>query len=164
MKYVKWLGIVILIALAGMQFVRPDRTNPPVDHGKTLQANTQVPPEVQAIFQRSCYDCHSNQTVWPWYSNVAPVSWFLADHVEHGREELSFSEWGNYDAKKADHKLEEICEMIEKGEMPLQSYLILHWGAKLSETDRQTLCNWANQERARIKTVVSEHKNKEEDK
>lgn len=159
MKILKWIGIGIVITLACIQVVRPDRTNPPVDPAMTLQASTQVPPEVQAIFERSCYDCHSNQTVWPWYTNVAPVSWFIADHVKDGREELSFSEWGAYPPKKADHKLEEICEMVEKGEMPLESYLILHGGAKLSEPDKQTLCNWTKQERARMGVAKSENDN-----
>lgn len=162
MKILKWIGIGIIVILACIQVVRPDRTNPAVDRGKTMQANAQVPPEVQAIFERSCYDCHSNQTKWPWYTNVAPVSWFIADHVKDGREELSFSEWGAYAPKKADHKLEEICEMVEKGEMPLESYLILHSGAKLSEPDKQTLCNWTKAERARMAVAKLDHENNDD--
>lgn len=164
MKILKWIGIGIVIILCVIQVVRPDRTNPAVDRGKTLQANAQVPPEVQAIFERSCYDCHSNQTKWPWYTNVAPVSWFVADHVKDGREELSFSEWGAYPPKKADHKLEEICEMVEKGEMPLESYLILHSGAKLSESDKQSLCNWAKAERARMGVAKANEENDDDRK
>ncbi|MGE0104463.1 MAG: heme-binding domain-containing protein [Blastocatellales bacterium] len=156
MKYVKWTLIGLVIILAAIQVVRPDRTNPPVSPVKTMKANLEVPADVEAIFQRACYDCHSNQTVWPWYSNIAPVSWFVADHVREGRGELSFSEFGDYPAKKADHKLEEICEMVEKDEMPLASYLILHGDARLSEADKQAICGWTKQARERFKAAKSE--------
>lgn len=150
MKILKRVIIVILILFVAIQVVRPDRQNPGVDQGLTLQARTTVPAEVQAILERSCYDCHSNQTRWPWYSNIAPVSWLLADHVKDGRKELSFSEWGNYTPKKAADKLEEICKLSGNGGMPIQSYLLIHREAVLSEADKKALCAWANLERSRI--------------
>lgn len=121
-----------------------------MDQSKTLQATTQVSAEVQTIFEHSCYDCHSSQTRWPWYSNFAPVSWLLADHIKDGREELSFSEWGTYPPKKAGKKLEEICKMVGESKMPLKSYLIIHRDSVMSEADKQAVCNWTKLELARM--------------
>lgn len=149
-KVWKWIGIILVVAFIGIQFYRPARTNPISDERQSLFAGASVPADVQAILQRSCNDCHSNQTKWPWYSHIAPVSWFLVDHVNDGRAELSFSDWGTYPPKKAGHKLEEICELVEKGEMPLESYLIMHRDAALTEGDKQVICNWAKQERAKL--------------
>jgi len=150
MKKLKWAVIVLALIFVLIQVVRPARTNPPVDESKTLQATANVPPEVGAILERSCNDCHSSKTIWPWYSEVAPASWYLAFHVNEGRRELSFSEWGTYQPKKAAQKLEEICEQVEAGEMPIKSYVPLHPQARLSDADKQVLCNWTTQERARI--------------
>lgn len=122
-------------------------TNPPVDSSLTLQASTQVTAEVLGILERSCSDCHSSDTVWPWYSQIAPVSWWIVDHVKEARDEFDMSNFGEYPPKRAAHKLEELCEMMEEHEMPLTSFLILHPEAKLSESDRETLCNWASEER-----------------
>lgn len=149
-KVLKWVVIVLVVILVAIQLVRPARTNPPVDQSKTLEANLRVTPEVNAIVARSCNDCHSSKTAWPWYSNVAPISWYLARHVNGGRRQLSFSEWGTYPTKKAVRKLDEICEQVEMGEMPLKPYVPLHPAAKLSDADKQILCNWAKQERDRL--------------
>jgi hypothetical protein len=143
MKWPKIVLLILVVAFVGMQAVRPARTNPPIDEGKVLAA----PPQVKAILDRSCADCHSSRTVWPWYSNVAPVSWLLVDHVNEGRHELSFSEFGGYTDRKKSHKLQEICEQVEKGEMPLKQYVVLHPDARLSEADKQTLCSWSEGER-----------------
>jgi hypothetical protein len=137
--------VVVLLAIAfiGMQFIRPERTNPPVNPANVLRA----PRNVQPILKRSCYDCHSNETQWPWYSNIAPMSWRLVDDVSEGREEMSFSEWNTYNPSKRDHLLEEICEQIEKGEMPLKPYVIMHPRADLTIEDKRALCVWAEMER-----------------
>src|SRR5258706_1469494 len=95
----KWLKIALIAVVAFLvvaQFIRPSRANPPIDPTKTLVATTPVPPSVQQTFERSCYDCHSNNTVWPWYSNVAPASWLLADDVKDGRRQVNFSERAGY--------------------------------------------------------------------
>lgn len=149
-KWLKVLLVVLIVVFVGMQFVRPARTNPPVDESKTLFATGKVPADVRVILERSCADCHSHATVWPWYSNVAPVSWLLADDVEHGRKEVNYSVWGDYTAKRAEHKLEEICEQVKEGEMPLKKYTFLHPSAKLSDADRQRLCEWSSAWRAEI--------------
>ena len=150
LKILKWFALVVVVVLIGLQFVRPARTNPPVDPSQTIHARLQVTPQVAAILDRSCQDCHSNTTRWPWYSNVAPVSWFVIDHVNHGRSHLNFSEWGRLDNRQAVKKLEEMCEEVEDGAMPLPSYTYIHWSAKLSPEDVKTLCEWTAAERARI--------------
>ncbi|HEX8283655.1 MAG TPA: heme-binding domain-containing protein [Pyrinomonadaceae bacterium] len=148
-KVLKWSLVVFALLFLGAQAVRPDRTNPPVDASKTLGANTRLPPEVAAILGRSCNDCHSSETVWPWYSNVAPASWFLKSHVDEGRRELSFSDWATYPKRKRERKLHEICQQVESGQMPLKSYLPLHPSARLSDDDKRVICEWARQEEER---------------
>jgi hypothetical protein len=150
MKWLKRAGIAIAILFAVAQVIRPSMTNPPVDESRTLQARAQVQPEVYAIMERSCNDCHSNKTTWPWYSQVAPVSWYLSRHVDQGRRQLNISDWAGYDNRRATRKLDEICEQVKTGEMPINTYLLIHPSAKLSEADKQALCNWAEQERARL--------------
>ena len=108
-------------------------------------------PNVQTILSRSCNDCHSSKTTWPWYSQMAPISWLLADHVKDGRGELNFSEWATYSAKRKRRKLTEICEQVNKKEMPVSSYLWMHHDAALSPTDRNAICDWANAEKANIR-------------
>lgn len=149
LKILKWAAIVAALLFVGAQAYRPDRTNPPVDARRTLAANTRMTPEVAAILQRSCKDCHSSETVWPWYSNIAPVSWFLKNHIDEGRRELSFSEWASYPKRKRERKLHEMCEQVEAGEMPLKTYLPLHPEAKLSDEDRRVICEWTKQEEGR---------------
>jgi hypothetical protein len=149
----KWLTAVLLALLVLFvvaQFIRPSMANPPVDEGKTLYASEPVPADVRAILDRSCDDCHTNRTEWPWYGRVAPVSWLLADHVKDGRKELNFSEWGGYTPRRQARKLEETCSEVKEHKMPIKSYLPLHPGARLSEADRRLLCDWSSAFRARI--------------
>ncbi|HUF04057.1 MAG TPA: heme-binding domain-containing protein [Aridibacter sp.] len=138
----KVISVLIILAVAGIQFVRPERTNPPVNRAETLEANASVPGEVTSILERSCKDCHSNATEWPWYSNVAPLSWSVAEHVSHGREELNFSEWGTYNDERRQRKLEEICEEVTERQMPHPQYLWLHWDAALSDKEIGIICRW----------------------
>ena len=148
-KVLKWSVVVLALVFVGAQFYRPDRTNPAVDERKTMRANTQMTPEVAAIFERSCKDCHSSETTWPWYSNVSPVSWFLKNHIDEGRRELSFSEWATYPKRKRERKLHEMCEQVESGQMPLSSYLPLHPSARLSDDDKRVICEWTKLEEGR---------------
>lgn len=137
-KLLKITAILIVLTFAVLQFFRPDHTNPPIVMADSLQA----PADVHAVLSRSCNDCHSNNTVYPWYSNVSPFSWFLADHIEHGRSELNFSIWNTYSPDKKLRKLEEICEQVESGFMPLPSYLWIHRDAALNEDEAKMLCDW----------------------
>jgi len=149
-KVFKITVIVLLVAFLGMQAVRPARTNPPVDESQTINARTQMTPQVASILDRSCRDCHSNKTVWPWYTNVAPISWWLSNHVNEGRHVLNLSEWGKLDANHQDRKLRQICDEIQDGVMPLSSYTPMHPMAKLSDQDKKTLCDWTDAERQRL--------------
>lgn len=107
-------------------------------------------PEVAAILNRSCNDCHSNQTRWPWYSNVAPVSWFVINHVNDGRGDMNFSDWAQYSPREQQGMLKQMCREVKSGMMPLGSYLRLHGDATLSGEDVKTLCDWANAESQRL--------------
>lgn len=150
-KILKIAVIVLVVAFVIAQFIRPDFTNPPVVQAETLQASTAVPADVQHILTRSCGDCHTNETQYPWYSKITPSNWFLKDHIDDGRRELNFSVFNTYAPKKKVRKLEEVCEQVEKGEMPLPSYLWIHRDAALAEGDAEVLCNWAKTESNRIK-------------
>lgn len=150
LKIAKWIVIVVVCLLVIAQFKRPARTNPAIDSSLALESHIQLDPKVAAILDRSCYDCHSNKTRWPWYSNVAPVSWFVIDHVDHGRSHLNFSEWGKYTREEKRTHLGQFCDLVTGGWMPLSSYTPLHPDAKLSDEDKKVICDWANTERARV--------------
>lgn len=131
--------IVLLVALVVIQFFQIDKTNPVTDINQDFLKIHETPTEIAAVIKASCYDCHSNNSAYPWYTNVQPVGWFVKGHIEEGKEHLNFSEFGTYTPKKQAHKLEECREMIEKGEMPLSSYTIIHGEATLSEAQQTTL-------------------------
>jgi hypothetical protein len=116
----------------------------------TVQASLEVPAQVADILDRACNDCHSYETVWPWYASVAPASWLCVKDVNEGRRHLNFSEWGQYSPKIAAHKLDELIEHVEEGEMPLPVYLPLHPEARLDESERVVLINWARDTREGI--------------
>jgi hypothetical protein len=149
-KIIKWVVIILFVAFAGIQFIRPEFINPPINEADTLDATTQVPDDVRQIFTRSCNDCHTNKTTYPWYSNVAPISWQLADHIKDGRRHLNMSIWNTYDIDKKRKKLDEICSEISEKDMPIYQYLWMHWNAKLSEDDVKTLCDWTKLEKERL--------------
>ncbi len=141
-RIVKIVAVVLLAGFAAIQFVQVDKTNPPINESETLEAAVPVPPDVSLILGRSCNDCHSHKTRYPWYSYVQPAGWFLRDHVDHGRSHLNFSVFNTYSESKKKKKLEEICEMVESGSMPLASYLWIHRDAILAPTEGRALCEW----------------------
>ena len=144
-KILKVGGIGLAVVLIVIQFYRPERLNPAADPAGDITAQVPVPPAVRSILERSCFDCHSNRTRWPWYSNVAPASWLVAHDVTEGRERLNFSEWGSYKQGKRVSRLDMMISEVDKGEMPLKNYLLLHGEAALTEADKDTLCAWAEQ-------------------
>jgi hypothetical protein len=152
-RVLKWLFLIVVVLLVAAQFVRPAKTNPAADPSLSIESQAQVTPAVASIFDRSCNDCHSNKTRWPWYSNVAPVSWFVIDHVNEGRGDMNLSEWGKLDRNRQRHRLEDMCEMVESGEMPLSTYTPLHPGSKLSQADVKALCDWSSSERQRLASL-----------
>jgi hypothetical protein len=153
LKIVKAVAVLLFILFTGAQFVGPERANPPAAAGQSLEEHARVPPEVAGVLKRSCMDCHSNRTDWPWYSNVAPASWFVIDHVNHGRRHLNFTRWGEYDRRRAEDLLNEICKTAKGGSMPLDSYTLVHRSARLTPTDVQTLCEWTGGEQRRLASL-----------
>lgn len=138
----KKILLTLLAAFVILQFFQIDKENPTAD--PSLDFMEMYPPseEVATILKTACYDCHSNQTEYPWYSYTQPLGWWIADHIDHGRDELNFSEFGNYNPRRADHKLEEGIEYVEEKEMPLPSYTYAHWDADLTDSERKVLIEW----------------------
>ena len=143
-RVLRWVLLVGVCLFALAQVVRPAKTNPPVDPSMTLESRVTVDPQVAGILDRACADCHSNKTRWPWYSHVAPVSWFVIDHVNHGRSHLNFSEWARYDKEEQRGLLRQTCLMAKNGEMPLSSYTPMHPDSKLTSGDIAALCSWVS--------------------
>lgn len=135
----------LLVLFLLLQLVPVNTENPPV-----TAAMPSAGAEVDGLLQAACNDCHTHETTWPWYSKIAPVSIFVARHVDEGREHFNLSTWGELPADRRDHKLEEMIEMVEEGEMPLRSYVLMHPEAKLTAAQRDLLVEWARAERARI--------------
>jgi len=149
-RKLKWIAIAIAVIFIGLQFTTPRHTNPPVDAAQTLTATTAVPPDISAVFARSCNDCHSNQTNWRWYTYVAPVSWFTVGHVNEGRKELNVSEWGRYGKRMKDTRLKAICAQARGGTMPLASYAFVHRDTKLSPDEVKKICDWTEDIRKQL--------------
>ena len=141
-KWIKYFLIVALIALIVIQFIHPDHVVPEVKLQNDFISQTSPPEEIKSILKTACYDCHSYETKYPWYDKIQPVSFWLDGHVNHARQKLNFSTWGDYTAKKKDHKLEECIEFVEKKWMPLKSYTWAHGEARLTDDDRKLVIDW----------------------
>lgn len=142
MTLLRGAAYTLVVAAAGVQVVRPVRTNPATDPSHTLFAHVAVPPAAAAVLDRACRDCHSHDTRWPWYSNVAPVSWWVIDHVNHGRSHFNYSNWTQYRRDEAEKLLKNSCELARKGSMPLPQYVWMHSAARLTPRDIDALCRW----------------------
>lgn len=149
-RALEWAGLGIVAVLVLGQFVRPAHTNPPVDPRAALGEGIQVEPHARDVLNRSCMDCHSHRTVWPWYSNVAPVSWLLVSDVNEGREELNFSAWGQYPPRKQAKLLRETCEEVREGKMPPWYYVAMHRGSAVSAAEANVLCGWVERARQQL--------------
>lgn len=158
MSIIKKILFGLLAVVVIIQFFRIDKTNPPVNRTLDIMNVVPVSTEIKSILKTSCYDCHTNETVYPWYTNIAPVSWWIKKHIDDGRDELNFSEWGNYSLRRKDHKLDEIVEMVDEDEMPLPSYLIAHGDARLSTEQKAQLVDWAKALREELGYVPEEKK------
>ena len=135
----RFICLSLLAILLIMQLFRIDKTNPAPNSQADFISIAQPPEEIARLIKTGCYDCHSNESVYPWYSNIAPFSWIIKSHIDDARKDVNFSEWGNYQPGKRGHKLDECKEMIEKGEMPLAGYELLHPRAKFSSEEREKL-------------------------
>ncbi|MGD9899967.1 MAG: heme-binding domain-containing protein [Calditrichaceae bacterium] len=137
MKSIKQTAlIVIILFFAGIQLIPVSRSNPPVE------TEVPAPDEVKSVLKRACYDCHSNEVNWPWYSYVAPASWLVAYDVKEARKELNFSTWNRFNSEKSNEKIKEIWEEVSEGKMPLWQYTLIHSDAKLSESDLTLIKSW----------------------
>lgn len=149
----------ILLILAAIfliiQFIRPARNVSNTVSANDISKHYTVPADVQNILKVSCNDCHSNNTKYPWYTNIQPVGWWMQFHVDDGKEHLNFSEFATYPAKRQHHKLEEVIEEIKGDHMPLNSYLWIHKDAKLSQQQKETLTSWAAQLMKQIEPKIA---------
>lgn len=146
-KIIKIVLVVLVVGLIAIQFFnRPDKTTTTEITPAHITKVMNVPSNVESILKRSCYDCHSDHTVWPWYTYVAPVSWLVADDVVKGRKKMNFSQWSKIPDSKKEARLNEICEEIKSDEMPMPKYLYIHGDAKLTQADKDILCKWVETE------------------
>jgi len=142
MKFLK-IGIIIIILAAGViQLFPPEQNISSASSGNEMANAFVVPADVQSILKRSCYDCHSNNTVYPWYAHVQPVGWFLNNHIQGGKRHLNFDEFTEYTLTKQYRRLKDIAEQIEEKEMPLTSYLLIHRYAVLTADEKAAIINW----------------------
>lgn len=139
---IKKIFILLAFVLVVIQFFAIDKNNPPIDERKTFVALVNPPADILQLLKDACYDCHSNETKYPWYTNVAPLSWWIKHHIDEGREHLNFSEWTSYSEEDRKHLLHEAAEETEEKHMPLGSYVRMHSEADLSDADRQKLVTW----------------------
>ncbi len=135
----------LLVVLVAIQFVRPTRNMSNQATPNEIGVRHQVPEEIHAVLKHSCYDCHSNNTIYPWYANVQPIGWWLQGHINEAKRELNFSEFESYTEKRAKHKFEEIEDAANDGSMPLTSYTLLHRGTKLTPEQSKAVAAWAAQ-------------------
>lgn len=142
-KPLRILGIGLLVAFAAAQFVRTPRNTGTAEGPESLVAKEKVPADVQGILRRACYDCHSDNTAYPWYANIQPVAWWMGRHVAEGREELNLSRFSEYNAKRAVRKLRAMADEVEERHMPLKSYILMHRGAKLTDAEIALVVDWA---------------------
>ncbi len=150
-KFFKYFFIFLLIVFVAIQFFRPTKNIATGIAANDITHKYTLPQDVQNILQTSCYDCHSNNTAYPWYNNIQPVAWFLADHVKEGKKELNFSEFASYSIRRQYKKLEEINNEVKDGGMPLESYTLIHGYAKLNELQKGIIASWINTLRDTIK-------------
>ena len=142
-KFIKVSALLIIVALIILQFFKPVTENPPDEKAKFITAKLQISDNVYQKLEKSCFDCHSHRTVWPWYSKISPVVYLINKDVVEGREHMNFSVWTDYDKTRMIDKLEGIVTEVEDGEMPLAVYTPMHPEAKLSDADKKLITDWA---------------------
>ena len=135
--------LIIIIILIAIQFIRPAKNQSNDVLTSDISHVYTVPQNVSVILKKACNDCHTNNTLYPWYAHIQPVGWWLNHHIEEGKDELNFNEFGAYAVPRQYHKLEEVVEQVKEGEMPIWSYTLIHTNAKLTDEEKQTLINWA---------------------
>jgi len=149
-RKLKLIGIGLLVVLLILQFFQPEKNSAPLDPESDMLSLLSPPDKLVTLIRKSCYDCHSNQTVYPWYSKISPVSWYLHRHIQKGKEDLNFSDYGQLDKADRIGVFADFCDVLDAGTMPLQSYLLIHKEARLSPEEREELCNWTEKEALKV--------------
>ena len=155
-RWIKRLLLVVLLFGLAIQAFRPSRTTPTASPRDDVTLTAKVDPAVASTLQRSCRDCHSNDTRWPWYSHVAPVSWVVAHDVHAGREQLNLSIWRRYSENAQQKLLGKICEEVRDGEMPDTTYILMHREARLTQADAEAICTWTKTARLTTSPALQE--------
>ena len=132
-----------MVVLIGIQFIPTKKNQTSIVSANSIERKYNTPENVQAILKKACFDCHSNNTVYPWYSHIQPIGFWLNNHINEGKEELNFSEFNSYENKKARKKMEKVISSQEKGWMPLSSYTLIHKDATLTSTEKTIIIDWA---------------------
>lgn len=148
----KKILLFLLVALIVIQFIHPAKNRSAGQQANYIGNVYTVPEDIKSILQKSCNDCHSNNTAYPWYSRLQPVDWWLNDHIVEGKKELNLDEYANRSLRYQYHKLEEIAEQVKDGEMPLNSYTWVHRDAKLTQAEKEKLIGWADATRDSMKS------------
>jgi hypothetical protein len=155
-RFLKKAALAAVLLFVVLQFIKPVGKNPSVVPGRDFLTGTNAPPtEVARLLRAACYDCHSHETHWPWYGRVAPVSWWLADHIQEGRDALNFSDWPNDNPVKARKRISNLADEIAAGTMPLKSYTWMHADARFTVAQKKLLADWADGEMEKLKASGS---------
>ena len=147
MKWTRRILVILLVVFILIQFIRPARNQSAQILTSDITKTVNIPDKVLDVFKNSCYDCHSNDTRYPWYVNIEPMGWLMADHIKEGKDNLNFSEFGTYSKRKQANKLRAIAKSINDGSMPISSYTIMHTDAKLSEENKKMISEWVSSAR-----------------
>lgn len=149
-KRLRLVGLGLIAVLLVLQFFQPESNNTPFIPEQDMLEVLAPPQPLADLIRKACYDCHSNQTVYPWYNKISPVSWYLYKHIKKGKEDLNFSDYGLLDKADKIGAFADFCDVLDAGTMPLQSYLLIHKNARLSQEERENLCNWSEKEALKV--------------
>lgn len=147
MRIFKRILLLLVVVFIVIQFIRPAPNTSDQALSTDISGIVTMPDKVQVILKNSCYDCHSDNTRYPWYVNIQPIGWILANHIKNGKADLNFSEFGTYSKRKQANKLRSVATSITDGSMPLSSYIVMHRGAKINPEDQKIIAAWALQAR-----------------
>jgi hypothetical protein len=157
-RFLRWLAVLVGLLIVAQLF-RPERTNPSTEPQYSIRNFPGTPPAVLSRLERSCFDCHSNQTRWPWYSGITPINYLIVGDVEEARRHMNFSEWGTMKTFKIQSLLDRISDEVSGRDMPLERYLLLHPDASLSDSDITMISNWTDAEQDRLADSVGTGQN-----
>ena len=149
-RVLKRVGLGLIAVLIVLQFFQPDRNNTPLDPEQDMLSLVSPPEPLAQVIRHACYDCHSNQTYYPWYNRISPVSWYLNRHIVKGKEDLNFSAYGALDKADKVGLFADFYDVLDAGTMPLQSYMLLHKDARLTQEEREELSTWSEKEALKV--------------